>query len=156
MRPLTVGFAFLVACAPPEPPDILNAEPAIRLAYPPRDVGTVSLLPDGSLSVLVVVDVDNIQLTSPYVEGVEAQDGQGHWHATLGAAEGYQASFEPYQIFTRGPGEVSLGVTRLTVSLQNNLHDDLSQFTNWQSSIEFEVVEYVDPADSADTGDTGS
>ncbi|MEZ4321064.1 MAG: hypothetical protein R3F61_26530 [Myxococcota bacterium] len=148
MRPAWVGVALLVGCAPPEPPETTSLEPAIRIAYPPRDVQTVELQPDGSLEMLVVVDIDNLTLTSPYVEGIELVDGQGHWHATLGNVEGYQASFEPSLVFTRDAADVSPGITRLTVSIQSNLHDDLDEFTNWQSSIEFELVPFVAPADT--------
>lgn len=157
MRALATVAVLVGGCAPPEPPEVEVAEPAITIAYPPRDVGTVMRREDGGLEVLIVVDTDNITLTDPYVEGIVEVEGQGHWHATLGAVEGYQASFEPSLLFTLDPSEVTNGVRRLTVSLQTNLHDDLDQFDHWQSSIEFEVVAYEapPPEDTGAANDSG-
>jgi hypothetical protein len=155
MVSLMLASTALVACAPPAAPDVgATGEPAIAIAHPPRDVGTVMLNADGSLEMLVVVDTDNIELTNPYVENIDAVEGQGHWHAQLGNIEGYQASFEPSLMFTVPNDQINPGIVRLTVSLQNNLHSDLDEFENWESSIEFELVPFSEPEDTGaqDTG----
>ncbi len=161
MRPTPMAFLTLAAtaaalgCAPPDAPEATNtAEPAISIAHPARDVGTVMLQEDGSLEMLVVVDTDNIELADPYVEGIDAVEGQGHWHAQLGNIEGYQASFEPSLMFSLPDEQVNPGIVRLTVTLQDNLHSDLDDFEDWESSIEFELIPFSEPEDtgSQDTG----
>lgn len=144
MRPHAVAAVALIASACEPPPEAGGAaEPTIAIAYPPRDVGSIATDCVGDLDLLVVVDLDDIELQSPYEEGVEAVDGQGHWHATLGGLEGYTPSFtHDAQVFVEG---AQLGVTRLTVSLQDNLHDDIDA-PGAESSIEFEIVA-ADPLD---------
>lgn len=139
---LAVVASFAVACEPP--PEVGGVgEPTIDIAYPPRDVGAIATDCAGDLDLLVVVDLDDIELQSPYVEGVEPVDGQGHWHATLGGLEGYTPSFtHSTRVLVE---DAQLGITRLTVSLQDNLHDDIVS-PGAESSIEFEIAA-PDPLD---------
>ncbi|MCA9570140.1 MAG: hypothetical protein KC656_19980 [Myxococcales bacterium] len=95
------------------------------------------------LEMLVVVDVDDIQLQNPYVDGITKVEGQGHWHATLGALAGYQPAYERSTVIEASLLDLTLGTTRLTVSLQDNEHDDIAG-ANTTDSLEFELVRAAD------------
>jgi len=136
MRPRLALTALLVACAPP-PEVVVGGEPSIEIAFPPRNVGQIATDCDGDLQMLIVVDIDGIELQDPYVDGIELVEGQGHWHANLGGLEGYTPSFGQSVEVTADA--VQLGVTRLEVTLQDNLHGDIDAELS-QNSIEFELV----------------
>lgn len=139
MRAATAGLTvFLAACEPP-PVVAGSGEPAITIAYPPRDVGTIATNCDGALDLLVVVDIDNLQLQSPYVPDVELVDGQGHWHAVLGGLEGYTPSFT-HSSRVLAENVTSGAFTVISVHLQDNLHDDLVG-DGVEDSIEFQIVD---------------
>lgn len=138
MRAAFAGFtALLVACEPP--PEVAGSgEPRITIAWPLADVGEIATTCDGTLEMLVVVDIDALTLQDPYVEGVEAVDGQGHWHVTIGGSEGYTPSFtRSVQVVEP---EVAPGFSVITVTLQDNLHEDLVG-PGVQDAVEFQIVE---------------
>lgn len=161
---------MLAACEPPAPIEVEVAEPAITIAYPDLNGDAVPLVCEVNpafdcdavdtlespyverLSLLVVVDIDDLDLTDPYVDGVTTVDGQGHWHATLGALAGYQASSERSTLIEADLAQLTLGTTRLTVSLQTNEHDDIAG-ENTTDSMEFEIVRAEDDCSSLPADD---
>lgn len=144
MRAASVACTLLLACEPP--PEVGGSgDPTIVIAHPVQEGAPVPIQLDcnGDLELLVVVDIDNLTLQDPYVEGVVDVPGQGHWHVGIGNLAQYTPSFTRSKTITVAGLEPA--VTRLLVSLQNNLHEEIG-LPGSQASIEVQLLA-ADPGD---------
>lgn len=127
MRSLVLLVLALAACEPPPKVGVgvgdtgaASGAPSIRVLFPPSGE-PIPLGDDCRLSLLVVVDIENLELVDP-AENPDPVQGQGHWH--FETASNYQASAEPF--LQTLPLEVAANTTQLfTVSLQDNGHQPL-------------------------------
>jgi len=145
MRSSLALLMVAVGCAPPPavvggPDTGVDGEPALEIVFPTPEMleQPIPLSADCTLELVVAIDVDNFELIHPAETDGDA-DGQGHWHLQMSVPDrGYTAVFGQAGIIQ----EVDLLVGDLITvrgALQSNTHEELSEFTNFQSVIEFTV-----------------
>ena len=116
--------AFLLAAACEPPPPLAGGDPTLMIVFPPPDP-TICLEADGSLNLLAVVRIDNLEL-APFGEPTE---GEGHWHLTLN--DDYEATPELYAKYQRDPGTFAEGENvLLKADLVGNDHIALDNAAN--------------------------
>ena len=127
-------LAYAAACAPPPEIDA-TGDPEIRLLYPDGDVPiTVDI--DGLLQFLVVVDMVNIEFTTPGPDN-PLVDGQGHWHLSLNDV--YVDAPLAFHYDISQSGWATGDAVKITATLQDNEHADLDQFDGWEAIHEFTI-----------------
>lgn len=144
MRHLPLFLGALVAC---EPPPAIEVEPAllpptIEILFPDRNIGTIPADDcDGNLTLLVVVDVENLDLQSPYEDDVELVEGEGYWHGFFQSdSTNFTASFSnTVEISIAGPIDFTGGpvLEALHVALQDNFHNEIDGGAN---TVEFSLI----------------
>jgi hypothetical protein len=135
-----LGAAWLATATGCEPPPAVEGggtmEPEVRLLYPDADV-PITLDPvTGNLKLLIVVDLVGITFNDPGL-AEQITDGEGHYHVSLNDVSIDAPPNLWYEIDEEGWSVGDAG--KLTVSLQDNEHGDLDQYTLWQDIFEFTV-----------------
>lgn len=139
-------LVFLLACEPPPAADAgtdtdtdtdttpVVEEPSIRILFPENDV-TIPLSSTCELVMTVVVDVDNLEVVEASPPTV---DGQGHWHFRLSETD-YHPSFGDFAQVTAFTAFAPGQLVSARATLQDNEHNDLDMFENWDDNLEFTV-----------------
>lgn len=143
LRALTLGCGVVAAllaagtgCEPPPEATGGSVEPEVRLLYPDADV-PITLDPvTGHLKMLIVVDLVGLTFNDPGL-AEQITDGEGHYHVSLNDVYIDAPPNLWYEIDEEGWNVGDAG--KLTVSLQDNEHGDLDQYTLWQDIFEFTV-----------------
>lgn len=143
----------LAACPPPDPVDgpSQTGKPGIAIAYPPwQTEDQIMLDPDGALSFVLVVDVENFELLEPGTIQ-EVVEGQGHWHM-FGPNDFYAPTSAAY--YEGRIENVTPGIVILSAQLVQNTHTalDPTQCDPCEAVVEFTAVPFDDTTDT----DSGS
>ncbi len=128
MRLATVAMlTLLVACAPPkielaDDSGGISGDPSIQIIHP-TDQQAVELNADCSLTLMVAVDVDNIDIVPPG----ELVDGEGHWHVVLENIDNnYTPVPDQFYVMERPPSALLVpGPATISATLTNSQHVDL-------------------------------
>jgi len=137
--PLLVVVALLAACQPP--PEVGGSgDPSIEIVYPPDDIGSIELQPDGKLVIVIAVDLDGIEFVSPSVSEGNVVEGQGHYHFHVNG-EYLGPPEQQLHIYESEVGEFPVDTAmQVRVSLATNNHVDLDEFDAWEDIVEFTVA----------------